>query len=577
VLKKLYELGVVHIIEKNKIEVEKYKKNKLNLQLYEKNLKKIATKREISAQLYPEINPDIDVIAYIQDNEEKISELEKQKNFLLKDIEFYNIWENFDLNNIKKLNQIGIEIKFFSVDIKKFDQKWTENYTIEIINKNDTKYFFICIKNKEEHVNINAKELFLPDKSLAELNSQLEKINSEIELLNNNINKHIANALALINTQLDQKNQELDFSYANANVEKLTDDKVILLEGWVPEELSKKLNEYLDNEDIVYIAEKPEKSNDAPVLLKNNKFAKLFEPIGELFSLPAYTEIDLTPFFAPFFMLFFGFCVGDTGYGLIILILTIILRSKVNKKLKPILTLATILGASTVIMGLVTGTFFGVNLVDIKSYPLKSIILEPLSLFWASIGIGGVQILFGMIIKAANLIKQKGLKYGLSTIGWILLLLTIIIFVGLEQFGVNVDNLKLIKNILQGASLLLILLFANPEKNFLISSLSGIYDAYNMITGIFGDLLSYVRLFALGMSGGILGLVFNQIASQFLSIGVIGWILFTLVLILGHGMNIFLACLGGFVHPMRLTFVEFYKNSGFAGGGKKYKPFAKNN
>jgi V/A-type H+-transporting ATPase subunit I len=244
--------------------------------------------------------------------------------------------------------------------------------------------------------------------------------------------------------------------------------------------------------------------------------------------------------------------------------------------MKPLFTLAAVLGGATVIMGLISGTFFGVSLINVQAYPLKDIILEPLQLFWFSIAVGGLQIFYGMFIKTANQIREGGsLKYGLSTIGWILLVLTFGTFIGLEQIGIDTESFSIIKNIGLGISVAMILLFANPEKNMIVSVFSGLYDVYNMVTGVFGDLLSYIRLFALGISSAILGLVFNQIAAQFLGGSFLSYIPFIIILIIGHGLNIFMAALGAFVHPLRLTFVEFYKNAGFTGGGKKYKPFSK--
>ncbi|HRW63103.1 MAG TPA: ATPase, partial [Bacteroidales bacterium] len=219
------------------------------------------------------------------------------------------------------------------------------------------------------------------------------------------------------------------------------------------------------------------------------------------------------------------------------------------------------------------GTFFGVDLLKVEAYPLKEFILEPLKLFWLSIGIGGVQIFYGMIIKAANQIKQRGLKYGLSTIGWILMILSGGFIMGAGQMGIELS--KYVSSGLLIVSGALILIFSNPDINVFASIGSGLYDVYNMVTGVFGDLLSYIRLFALGISSAILGLVFNQIAAQFLGGSFWGYIPFIIVLLIGHGLNIFLAALGAFVHPLRLTFVEFYKNAGFTGGGKPYKPFSK--
>jgi len=574
-LNKLYELGVVHIIEKDKDEVDNYRKNKINIQLFEKSLKKIAQRRNITEAASEGPNLEINILPYIEETEEKIAELEKQKGRIEENIKFYNRWDNFDLESITKLNDIGISVKFYQAGIQKFKKEWLENYPIEIINEDKSYIYFISLSYENEEIDIPANEVELPGKSLNELKQELQEKTNEIKRLNKELDGNIAKTLYILKEQVETENRELDFRYVNANTEKLSDEKVILLEGWVPETVKDKLDDYLEKEDIVYFMEKPGKEDKIPILLKNNRFAKLFEPIGKLFSLPSYMEIDLTPFFAPFFMLFFGFCVGDAGYGLLILIATLIFRKKASAALKPILSLATYLGAATVIMGLVTGTLFGVNLIDIKPYPLKKIILEPLNLFWLSIGIGGLQIIFGMIIKAVNQIKQSGLKYALSTIGWISLILFAGLLIGLKQLNISNEIITLVLKVCLGLSGGMILIFANPDKNIIISIFSGVYNVYNVVTGVFGDLLSYIRLFAIGISSAILGLVFNQIASQFLGMGVVGWILFIIVLLIGHGLNIFLACLGAFVHPMRLTFVEFYKNAGFSGGGKEYKPFSK--
>jgi V/A-type H+-transporting ATPase subunit I len=129
-------------------------------------------------------------------------------------------------------------------------------------------------------------------------------------------------------------------------------------------------------------------------------------------------------------------------------------------------------------------------------------------------------------------------------------------------------------NILLYIGLFLIVFFSDPKASIIGRIGKGLWDLYG-ITGIFGDVLSYIRLFALGVSSAILGFVINDIAMQILATGpIIGHILCGIFLILGHSMNIAIASLGSFVHPMRLTFVEFYKNAGFSGGGKKYKPFS---
>jgi V/A-type H+-transporting ATPase subunit I len=289
----------------------------------------------------------------------------------------------------------------------------------------------------------------------------------------------------------------------------------------------------------------------------------------------------MTPFFAPFFVMFFGFCMGDLGYGALICIITLaLILSKKLKGMSDILWLGFFLGFGTVIMGTISGTFFGVPLLDVEGIPvldkLKTIMFQPdgiYSAFYVSLIIGVFQILFGMCLKIINMTKLYGFGAAVSTIGWVIMLLG-----GIVTFLIDGIGIPFYACLIVGAVLVYLLngpinSFAAPFKNIG----SGLWDTYNMATGLLGDVLSYIRLFALGLSGSILGLVFNDLAMNMKpDIPVVGTIVMLLILVFGHTMNIALSALSAFVHPMRLTFVEFYKNSGFVGGAKQYEPFKKN-
>ena len=145
----------------------------------------------------------------------------------------------------------------------------------------------------------------------------------------------------------------------------------------------------------------------------------------------------------------------------------------------------------------------------------------------------------------------------------------------LSSTGIIPQN-KLVLYLIISAGGFLILFFSDPRINVFARIGKGIWDVYSTVTGIFGDLLSYIRLFALGLSSAILGFVINDIGMQILgSSKILGPVFFVIFLIIGHTLNILISSLGSFVHPMRLTFVEFYKSAGFMGGGEKYKPFRK--
>ena len=575
-LKGIQQLGVLHVIEKQTgvLEDEElagfhHKLNELNnaikfLQKFPEVKNEQKAKHDGMAPLALLKNLWTDQ----NDNELKLSQIKKEISQL-------EPWGNFDWNTISLLEDAGFKITFYTSTVSKFNSYWEDRYTISKINELGNLIYFVIVSRQSDVIDIEADEIRLPNKSLNTLLEEKTEIEKILDKINESYNDIASNYFSALISLRQKILSDFNFKKVILNTSKEAEEKLMLLEGWIPVDGEKNLLTYLESQGIYYLSDEPAPEDNVPVKLKNNWFARLYEPIGELYSLPNYNESDLTPFFAPFFMLFFGFCVGDAGYGLFIFILVSLLKLKIKDvKLRAILTLAQYLGASTIIMGFIAGTFFGINLLKVEGFSLKKIMLNSNELFYLAMAIGLVQIIFGLCIKAYGHISRKGIKYGLSTLGWILLIISLIIIFGLDKLHRMPASLKpvLIYSVL-GVSGFLIFIFNDPDSNPLISILKGIWDAYGMISGVFGDTLSYIRLFALGTSSAILGLVVNDIGMQMLHIHYIGPILFVIFLLFGHGLTIALSVLGAFVHPMRLTFVEFYKNAGFSGGGKAYKPF----
>jgi V/A-type H+-transporting ATPase subunit I len=277
-------------------------------------------------------------------------------------------------------------------------------------------------------------------------------------------------------------------------------------------------------------------------------------------------------------MIFFGLSLGDIGYGTFLLVgttLAMIFMKKAGKSMRGMLRLGQILGASTMVCGLLTGGFFGFNIYETHIPFFQNmkdqVYFDNQQMFVLSLILGVIQILFGMCLKIFNRIRQFGIMHALSTIGWVVLLLSFIVtylFPAVIPMGGTVHLAIL------APAALLIFFFNAPGKNPLMNVGLGLWDTYNMVTGLLGDVLSYVRLFALGLSGGILASVFNSLALGLKPDNVVaGPLVFLIIFLFGHAMNIFMNVLGAVVHPMRLTFVEFYKNAEFTGGGKRYEPF----
>ncbi len=187
--------------------------------------------------------------------------------------------------------------------------------------------------------------------------------------------------------------------------------------------------------------------------------------------------------------------------------------------------------------------------------------------------VGIVHICLAMIMKTYQATKTKGFANSLGTWGWTLLIVGGVIVGGLALMGVMDKALtKWIVIVLGSLSALGIFFLNDLHRNPLMNFGSGLWDTYNTATGLLGDVLSYLRLYALGLAGAKLGEAFNAIGVQALGDGGFGWIAFILIVVIGHVLNIAMCVLGAFVHPLRLNFLEFFKNSGYEGSGRKYNP-----
>lgn len=580
-VEKLQNIGVVHIQQKSEgLPDDEEIAEKLKFQQELRDTLKTLKLRHVEAgEVATTLEPDEIVrqtkYLYLKQDVKRVDLQQHEKELAL-----LKPWGKFSWTTIEKLKEAGRIIHFFSCSTSKFDPKWKEQFDLFEISVEKSGSYFVIITSTPELPSINADVVKLPGTSQKELLKHKIDIEQQIDTINKQLDQLAASSMEILQLTIDQIHHEINFKSVVLQAHSGAEDKLRILEGWVPEDNEPELVQQLENEGIYFTKSKPAAEDNVPILLKNNAFSKLFELVGSLYSLPSYREIDLTPFFAPFFMLFFGFCLGDAGYGILMMIATLILRAKAKPNMKPVWTLGFLFGISTVIMGIVGGTVFGVMIVDLKFSWLgiiQKIILDQNQLMYFSIALGLIQIVFGMCLKAARAAKIDGIKYALSTIGWIIIILGVGGAFGLSEYQViNPELAKYLMIGFGGMGGILALFFNSPGKNIFLNFGLGLWDTYGTVTGLLGDVLSYIRLFALGLSSAVLGSVFNKLAFELTGqIPVLSVIFTILILLVGHTINFFMAALGSFVHPLRLTFVEFYKNTGFEGGGKKYTPFRK--
>lgn len=583
----LRELGLIHVAERTE------KSDDSENEVLDNYLVKFKKLSEAKKTLQRYLDPKSDVPQNAADAARgrqipaEIEAIENEKSILTQQLQVSRKerdallpWGDFNPESIKKLHDAtGYDIGFFVVQDSQFNPEWENSHNaIVVARQGGRTHFLTFTKGVDVVSDLSVEAVNLPDISLAKLdvliNTLDEKLRGEEQKLNT-----LALDLPSVQAALDELDSNITFAKVHQSAARVADDKLMLLQGWAPVSNADEISKYLESKDAYFQISDPTPDDNVPVLLKNNRFFRLFEPIGKLYMLPQYNEVDLTPYFAPFFMIFFGLSLGDIGYGLFLLLAAtgykIFARKTIKPEVSSILSLVQVLGASTLFCGLLTGGFFGIDLYKLNN-PVSDALRNKLyfdnnQMFNLSLILGVVQVIFGMVVKVANRIIQFGFMHGLSTIGWIVLLLSIIVSV---LFPVALPMFGTVHLVILGLCGILIFFFNSPGKNPLLNLGLGLWDTYNMATGLLGDILSYVRLFALGLSGGILASVFTSLATGMSPDNVVaGTIVTVIIFVAGHAINIFMNTLGAIVHPMRLTFVEFFKNSEFTGGGKQFKPF----
>ena len=585
-LNSLRELGVVHIVEKQQGAADNTELQE-NIRLFNRlaaTLKLLQNqKHEKNAVIATEggtATRGMQVLDEVDALQTEHGKLSQQLQSYAKEKEVLEVWGNFEPTGIQKLKDAGYIIGFYSCSEGNYKEEWETEYNAMIVNRISSKVFFVTVTKAGQEVDLDVEQAKLPAYSLSRLEALYETTEQAIE---GNEKKLVALSetdIPSLKAALKELQSQIEFSKVVLSSEQTAGDKLMLIEGWAPAYSKVEIEAYLNDAHVYYEITDPMPGDNVPIRLNNKGFFAWFEPICKLYMLPKYNELDLTPFFAPFFMVFFGLCLGDSGYGLFLFLGATayrLLAKKVTPSMKSIISLIQVLSASTFFCGLLTGTFFGANIYDLD-WPIvqrlkHAVLMDNNDMFRLSLILGVIQILFGMVLKAVNQTIQFGFKYAIATIGWIILLVSTAVsalFSSSELLSMGGTAYKVVLCI-SGA---MIFLFNTPGKNIFMNIGLGLWDSYNMVTGLLGDVLSYVRLFALGLSGGILAGVFNSLAVGMSPDNVIaGPIVMVLIFVIGHAINMFMNVLGAMVHPMRLTFVEFFKNSGYEGGGKEYKPF----
>jgi V/A-type H+-transporting ATPase subunit I len=416
-------------------------------------------------------------------------------------------------------------------------------------------------KEKENEIQLllsehNFNELVFDEGvKLNEINSELNSIQRELNSLNSSLSKlkeKEGQFLVDYEFNLRKENEKLE-----APLKFAVTENAFIIDGWIPEKKAKEMQEKLKEltKDKIYIEELKEEKG-APTAFSHPSLVKPFQFFMNLYSLPKYTELDPTFLVFITFPLFFGFMLGDVGYGLTTLAAFLFLRRKMKGEGKLLVNSLIIASLATILFGFVFGEFFGFEFVE---KPLLNRAHDLNTMLLISIIVGLIHITFGFIIGFYNVLIQHNLKEAVLEKGsWL-----IIEAGALMVLSELVLNMTSFGNVIGGILLLIgvILLFKGE-------GVQGIIE----LPAILSNTLSYARLFAVGLASVQLALIINEFATEFFHQGGFLIIASVLILLLGHLINILLGLIGPFLHSLRLHYVEFFGKF-YAGGGKKYLPF----
>ena len=506
-----------------------------------------------------------------------------------------DLWERLDVNpkelkNLKKVNTflgtVPIKLKGTFIDgISKLDKTYYEELkivkdevyylVISSIDESEKEKLAEVFRNSSftvENLDIDAVPQDYKNglqKEISELKKEKRRLKAQIKTYSEDLTD-----LQAVYEYMQNKKLRIVESEKLAQTE-----NTILIKGWIPTEKVSEFEKVIKDEagDNYYLTFTDADRDDAtvPIKLKNGKVASTFENLTGMYAYPRYNEIDPTPLFTPFYILFFGMMGADVGYGLVLLLATMFVLKVVNlsSQMRKSIKFFFYLSFSVIFWGLLYGSYFGATI------PGMWRLVDPASqyndLLIGSILFGVVHIFVGLAIKAYMLIRDgKSLEAVYDVLFWYMALIGGMLFLIFKLMNLSavVANVSMWVMI---AGMAGIVLTGGREAKGVGAKLGGgLYSLYG-ISSYVGDFVSYSRLMALGLSGGFIASAINMIAGM-ISGSWVGMIFIPVILIAGHLFNMFLSFLGAYVHTSRLMYVEYFGKF-YEGGGKPFKDFRTEN
>lgn len=577
--KTIYKLGKMGVLDVKEIQPPKSE----SINRY-KSLVDEIEKATLQLESYIEIDSKTSktIVYNVKDPEQMVQRILKAKDFetqckqnlenLKQQLNWYRVWgKQTAISDFKFLSEKGIFIRLYSIDKHLVSALKKEHY---IVAFSETKgKVDVALFSQDESEKLPFKEISLPEYGLESIENQILRKERQLESLEVFLNNQAQNILNLE----DYKQLLTDRLTSEETAQGMGDikGKCKYLKGYIPKTEVEAFKVAAESQKWGFSISEPKKPEDVPVYIKNPKWISIINPIMKFIDIvPGYKEVDVSIYFLFAFALFFAMLVGDAGYGIIFLLVIFMFRKKMPKDL---LVLMLVLSSATIIWGVLSGTYFGST--EIAELPFfKDLIIKDISSFGVdnvsfmmhlSFLIGAIHLSIAHSIRAFQFINSLR---ALGQLGWIALVWGL--FFVTEQLVLGID-MPFWAPWLFVSGGLLVAMFTLESSNFFKSILVSIANLPLSLISGFSDIVSYVRLFAVGMATAAVASSFNNmiLSSGIDNMGILEIIFAAIALLLGHGLNIALALMAVMVHGIRLNMLEFSSHLGVDFSGEAYKPF----
>lgn len=570
-LNELRKAGLLHIKHISKSEGEETVD-------IEKKIEAIDKAQDIISRFQPEkqsaeIKDKNNYINEVKDISEHINRISQRKENVEKEIQRMEKWGDFDPHAISELHENEVFLKLYVCKNKHLD-KLPQDKLIQKVSEDENNSYLVFITDKEDD-KLDLPEVGLPSQSLSSFKRELDQLKKKEASLNKRLEELSECRQDLIRYR-DSMEKKLEFYQAKNGMGK--EEGFSYLQGFGPIKDLKRLNSLVEKNSWALLAEEPESPEETPTLIRNPKWIEIIKPVFDFMgTVPGYNEYDISFWFLIFFSLFFAMLVGDAGYGMLFLIATFFFHRKSSKSVskKPFFLMYVLSGA-TVLWGTITGTWFGAEQIGRMPF-LNYFVIDKIDSFATSNNefimylcfiIGIVQLTIG---HCKVLFRYINSLFALSQVGWISILWGLFFTARYLILGIPFPEYGFY---LLGAGAFLVVFFSSPQKNILKGALRGLSDLPLSTINSFSDIISYIRLFAVGYATVAVASNFNAMALGIGGGNVLKGLAAALILFFGHSLNIVLALMAVIVHGIRLNLLEFSNHLNMQWSGYKYKPFS---